>query len=254
MSLPYISIITPTFNAEDLIERTLVSVSNQQFKQYEHLIIDSESTDSTLKIVKKYSKKNPIHWISEKDNGISEAFNKGIKNANGKWILFLGAGDELYNSNILTEMETELKKREGDLLVWGNIVFKNKDGIIGKGIKGFFPKKRLKQYMCLTHQSTFHNNRLFSEYELYDTSLKSAMDYELLIRNYDKLALNGYVDKTISYMLIGGISQQSNGSLKEFRFIQKKYRVWKIIFIPDFLYWYALIKNALKRILHVNKV
>ena len=101
MKTPFISIITPTLNVESTISNTLNSITNQVYKNYEYIIIDANSNDNTLEIIRKYSSLIPISFISEPDNGISDAFNKGVNLSKGKWIIFLGAGDELINNKIL---------------------------------------------------------------------------------------------------------------------------------------------------------
>jgi glycosyltransferase involved in cell wall biosynthesis len=93
---PFITIITVVFNAEKSIERTIHSVITQDYNQIEYIIIDGASTDDTVPIIKKYADKIS-YWISETDNGIYDAMNKGIDAAKGDWIYFLGAGDVMLN-------------------------------------------------------------------------------------------------------------------------------------------------------------
>jgi glycosyltransferase involved in cell wall biosynthesis len=93
---PFITIITVVFNAEKSIERTIHSVITQDYNHIEYIIIDGASTDDTVPIIKKYADKIS-YWISETDNGIYDAMNKGIDAAKGDWIYFLGAGDVMLN-------------------------------------------------------------------------------------------------------------------------------------------------------------
>lgn len=249
MPLPLISIITPTKNSADSIEKTIKSVLIQNSELFEHIIIDSNSTDNTIKIIQQFVEKYPLKYISEEDKGISEAFNKGISLSSGKWIIFLGAGDELYNSVVLSEMVSELQLRHDKLIVWGNIIYKNWAGDIGKLEKGDFPKERLKRYMCLPHQATFHNKRLFEIYGNYNTNYKSAMDYDLCLRLYDSCDFDGYINKTISYMLVGGISQSGSTSIMEFMRVQKANKIWKSDIIPNVLMIWASVKILIKKII-----
>ena len=95
LEVPKISIITVVFNGESLIERTIKSVLEQTFASIEYIIVDGLSNDGTLSIAKQYSS-SITKIISEKDHGIYDAMNKGLKMATGNYILFLNAGDELY--------------------------------------------------------------------------------------------------------------------------------------------------------------
>ena len=97
-----ISIVTVVFNGEAFLEKSIQSVINQTYKNIEYIVIDGGSTDGTIDIIKKYQDKIAV-WISEKDDGIYEAMNKGIALAHGKWINFMNAGDVLFNDNVLTD-------------------------------------------------------------------------------------------------------------------------------------------------------
>lgn len=102
------SIITVVYNGVDTLEETILSVVKQNYKNIEYIIIDGESTDGTLEIIKKYQ--NSIaYWISEPDKGIYDAMNKGINIAKGEWIYFLGSDDWLYNKNVIGSVVEEIK-------------------------------------------------------------------------------------------------------------------------------------------------
>jgi glycosyltransferase involved in cell wall biosynthesis len=94
---PLISVITVVYNAEDILEQTILSVLNQSYKHIEYIIIDGGSTDQSIQIIKKYDSQLN-YWISEPDNGIYDAMNKGTDAATGNWVYFLGAGDTLLQS------------------------------------------------------------------------------------------------------------------------------------------------------------
>ena len=104
-NLPKISIITPTYNSEKSIESCILSVANQTYKNIEHLIIDGQSSDNTLGIVKNYAERfSHLRVISERDNGIYDAMNKGIDLAQGEWIYFLGSDDIFYDEHVLEDL------------------------------------------------------------------------------------------------------------------------------------------------------
>ena len=104
------SIITASYNNKDSLLETIVNVYNQKFDNYEHIIIDNCSSDGTKEVIEKFMKDNPNNQISffqEKDEGIYDAFNKGIKKANGEYISFLGCGYK-YSEKILSIVEKEI--------------------------------------------------------------------------------------------------------------------------------------------------
>ena len=107
-----ISIITPTFNSEKTIEKNVESILKQSFKEFEHIIIDNLSHDNTLDIIKKLYKDSPLNLriISEKDNGISEAFNKGINIASGDILTILNSDDYYYSENVFEHVVNTFTK------------------------------------------------------------------------------------------------------------------------------------------------
>ena len=121
-----ISIITVCKNAENAIERTMLSVVTQSCfnENIEYLIIDGASTDKTVEIIKQYANKYPVKWISEPDSGIYNAMNKGIKLATGEYLLFLNAGDYLVHYNILKSL-INLFGNDAFDVIYGNILCVN---------------------------------------------------------------------------------------------------------------------------------
>src|ERR1700744_4382606 len=102
MASPFFTIIIPTFNSEKTLQNALSSILSQNFTEFEILIVDGVSNDNTIKIVKENIEKDKrIRFISEKDNGIFDAMNKGIELSLGEWLYFLGSDDRLHNSSIL---------------------------------------------------------------------------------------------------------------------------------------------------------
>jgi glycosyltransferase involved in cell wall biosynthesis len=252
MTKPYLSIIIPTLNVSSTIQRTLDSIKKQLFNNYECIIVDSNSLDNTMDIVYEYSHCMPIIYISEYDKGISDAFNKGVKLSNGKWILFLGSGDELVDEYVLEKAVNFLTIKEKSYFVWGNILYKNIDGNIGKRVSGNHHPIRLRQYMCYHHQSIFHNRLLFQHYGYFNTDIKIAMDYDMILRLYRYCNINDYIDMDISFMLIGGNSQLSyNATIKDFRDIQIGHKLWPKS-IANLIYYWSLFKYKIKLCLNIN--
>jgi len=243
------SIITATKNAVDQIENTIKSVRAQENINLEHIIIDSVSTDSTLDIIKKYQETYKLLLKSEPDDGISDAFNKGLKICTGDWIIFLGAGDKFIHSTVLSDMAVELAKRPKSLVVWGNIIFIDDIGKIGETVSGKFPKRRLRRYMCMPHQATFQNKKLFEEYGLFSNNIKVAMDYDILLRCFREINEEDYINYNVSYMLVGGQSQQDNNvAIKDYRDLQIQHNIWPLP-VAYLWYFWAQIKNIIKKLI-----
>ena len=247
MKKPYISIITAIKNAGQLLEKTIFSIKSQTLKDYEHVIIDGVSDDDTLSFVTKHKEKYPMKLISEPDNGISDAFNKGVRMASGKWILFLGAGDELIGPTVLARLYPVLLKRENKIIVWGNVIFKDVTGKIGRWYNGDISTFRLKRYMCLPHQAAFHNRLFFDKYGLFNRDLKRTMDYDLILRALPEIK-GGYYDYDVAYMLVGGQSQNVKAAMQEMLQVQKKHKVLPKHLLYG-LYFWALLKDELKNLL-----
>ena len=129
-----ISIITPTFNSEKTLDKCIDSVIKQNFDNYEHLIIDNISKDNSEKIVKNYNN-NKIKFLSEKDNGIYDAMNKGIKISKGDYLLFLNSDDKIIDNNFFNNASIKLKERSIDIL-YSNITYSKKNLLSSKYITG----------------------------------------------------------------------------------------------------------------------
>ena len=108
-----ISIITVCYNDKDVIEKTILSVINQDYSNLEYIIVDGASSDGTLEIIKQYQKKYPIILISEKDDGIYDAMNKGSKVASGDYLNFMNAGDYFFSDNTISAVVPHLYSGEG---------------------------------------------------------------------------------------------------------------------------------------------
>ena len=120
-----ITVITPTFNSANTILANLTSVKNQKYKNLEHIIIDNKSDDNTLNLIKKYNNKR-IKIVSEKDNGIYDAINKGIKLAKGEIISILHSDDKYYNNLTLSNIINSFEDRSVDI-IYGDLLYVRKN-------------------------------------------------------------------------------------------------------------------------------
>ena len=244
-----LSIITASFNSEKTIKETIQSVLNQTITNFEYLIVDGKSTDNTLEIVKsfeeKFAKKSiPFTWVSEKDTGIYDAFNKGVKLAKGEWISFLGS-DDVYKKNALEIYQKKLKSLKDKVdIIHSEVKVGNK-----KVIKGKWSWKVFRRSMNIAHVGAFHHKNYFKKQGLFDTSYKIAGDYELLLRA--KSNLKTYKFNTITVVM--GDSGVSNSNIK---FVYKETtrakiataKVPKAIAQLDYYKW--MLKSRIKKVLN----
>ena len=177
-----ISIITPSYNSEKTIGRNVNSVISQTYKNYEHIIVDNLSKDSTLRTINEIYQKNNLldllTVISEQDNGISDAFNKGIKVAKGEIIAILNSDDYYFDSNLFEKVIDVFKGSEV-LFIHGDIKFI--DDVYGSNIR----KPLLcdiKEAMPYNHPTMFFRKNVYEQYGDFDITYKYAMDYELVCR------------------------------------------------------------------------
>ena len=214
-SKPLISIVTVSYNAATTIEQTILSVINQDFEDFEYIIVDGGSTDGTVDIIKKYQDKITL-WVSEPDRGIYDAMNKGIRLAKGEFIYFINAGD------VLLELPT------GDLLSSSSslIVFPVK---LSSGAV-FIPKVNysLKIRNTLPHQGCFYKN---STELCYDTNFKVFSDFCLNQRMYKQgKTIEVFNKPIIAYHDMGGISHDRKYSNEIFEVVKTNFGLFYLIF------------------------
>lgn len=164
------SIVTVTFNCEDLIEKTMQSVFCQTYSSYEYLVIDGASTDRTPEIVGRHAGKLAA-FIREKDQGIYDAMNKGARRARGKWILFLNSGDVLADASVLERVAKITTATSSDI-VYGDMLLCKADGLTVR--TALEPANRHRMYFC--HQSAFTRTSVMKAIP-FDLRFRLAGDY-----------------------------------------------------------------------------
>jgi glycosyltransferase involved in cell wall biosynthesis len=214
------SVITIVFNDHKNIEQTIQSVLSQKkyFDDFEYIVVDGASQDGTFEIIQKYSKEID-RIISEKDRGISDAFNKGVKNSTGKWINFLNSGDTFFSEKTLFEVSKNLDEKYD--FIFGKMNFISEKNEIIRTMEAKFDDRKFFRIFRVLHQSTFHNQKYFEEFGLFDEKFKYVMDLELLLRK--KSITYKYVEDVWANLLVGGVSQQDIKNVyEEVRLANKK--------------------------------
>jgi glycosyltransferase involved in cell wall biosynthesis len=200
--MPKLSIITINYNNLEGLKRTVDSVLNQTWKEFEYIVIDGGSTDGSAEYIE--SKSEHIdYWISEPDKGIYNAMNKGIVKATGEYLLFLNSGDHFFTNSVLQENNDKIANYD---LIYFNI--QN----VGENFSKIISYPAILRFSdlffnILSHQATFFRKNLFKKVGLYDENLKIVSDWKFMI-----VALFKYhcsylkVDETLSTYYLDGIS------------------------------------------------
>ncbi len=199
---PLISIITPTFNCKSKLERTVQSVLSQSYTNFEFLLIDGKSQDGTQEWLAEISDPR-VKYISEADDGVYDAMNKGIRHVQGKYLYFLGAGDELLPDALL-EISNYLNK-EIFSIIYGNVLWGNGEIYDGE----YFKLKLCLRNIC--HQAIFYKRNVFEILGVFDLKYKLYADWVLNIRCFGNSDLKTcYAPITVAMYEAGGISEEGD--------------------------------------------
>ena len=221
-----VSIITVSYNSEKTIEDTIQSVISQDYQDIEYIIIDGASSDATKSIIDNY-KTDISCFISEPDAGIYDAMNKGINASNGDLIGILNSDDVYSNSSVVSDMVNALGKSDA---VYADLVyvdFNNLDKVKRVWKSGRFKKRAFYFGWMPPHPTFFVKKECYLNFGLYSLSLRSAADYELMLRFIHKNNIRvSYLPEIIVKMRVGGVS---NISLKN-RILANREdkKAWKI--------------------------
>jgi glycosyltransferase involved in cell wall biosynthesis len=247
---PLISVITPCFNAEQFIEQTIRSVIGQSYKNIEYIIVDGLSTDSTLNIINKYS-----HYInkviSEKDKGMYDAINKGLKFCNGDIICYLNS-DDVFPAETLQNVVEVFNTNLDAEIVYGDLTYIDSDNMVIK--KFIYPKFNYKYFISLwfssiPQPSTFWSSNVLKEIGYFDTSFKMCGDFDYFARVGQKFNLT--YSNTINVLHRRHKDTLTSQSVKinkeELKLIKKKYNHYNVILKYIYmLFGYLTFKISIK--------
>lgn len=208
-----VSIITVTYNSVATVEQTLRSVIGQAFDNIEYIIIDGASTDGTLEIINKY-KSNISKIVSEKDKGLYDALNKGIKLATGDVIGILHSDDFYIHNNVLRDYVNVFEKQKCDAVYSDLYYVKAEDTnkIVRKWKSGMYKPGAFLNGWMPPHPTFFVKKTVYEKHGLFNTSFKTAADYELMLRFIHKYNIHlAYLPEYTVKMRVGG---KSNASVK----------------------------------------
>lgn len=222
-----VSIITPVWNGGETISETLYSVAIQDYPNIEHIVIDGSSKDDSLGITKEYPHVKKI--VSEPDEGIYDAINKGLSMATGDIIGILNSDDLYTNQHVIKEMVEKMEQAKTDA-IYADLVYVEPDNInvfVREWISGTFEVEKFYRGWMPPHPTFFVRKKVYNKFGLFNTNIKVAADYELMLRFLLKYKISTtYLPKVIVKMRAGGVS---NGSfLKHFRTNQEDRMAWKV--------------------------
>lgn len=242
-----VSIITATNNSEETIEYCIKSLLEQVYLNTEFIIIDNNSTDSTLKIIDSYKLKNKnIKLISESDNGLYDALNKGIKYASGDIIGFLHSDDFYYDCYSVSDVVTYFRNNNFDG-VFGDLQYvdkvnTNKVFRLWKSCE--FRPELLKKGWMPAHPTLFLKKHVYVKHGEFNTSFKISADYDFMLRILkDKTLEFGYLPRVITKMRVGGAS---NRSLKNI--IKKTIEDYNAIRTNNIGGWFSIVLKNISKI------
>jgi glycosyltransferase involved in cell wall biosynthesis len=200
--LPLVSVVTSIFNGQPHVAGCLESVLCQDYPNIEHIIVDGGSNDGTVDVLRQYDDRLAL-WRSGPDKGIYDAWNKGLAEARGEWIAFLGVDDEYLPGAISAYMELARKNPNAEYLS-AKVRSVHPSGferLIGHP----WTWKEFSQWMCTAHVGSMHRRSLYDRLGNYDTSYRIVADYELLLRARSQLS-TAYMPIVTAIMRAGGVS------------------------------------------------
>ncbi len=243
-----VSIITVSFNSAKTIEETIKSVLKQDYQKIEYIIVDGGSTDGTLDIIKKY-KDGISKFISEPDNGIYNAMNKGIRLATGDVIAILNSDDIYADNTIISQMIEFIKNNDLDG-AYGDLVYidsANENHTSRYWKAGLYQKGAFRYGWVIPHPTFFCRKSIFDKYGYFNEGFRIAADFDLMLRFIEVNRIKiGYLPKIIVKMRTGGKANVLKGVIKGNSEIIKSFRLNGIYLSPLFF-----IRKPLAKILQL---
>lgn len=242
------SIITISYNSEKTIERTIKSILSQTYSDYEYIIVDGASKDSTIDVVKRYEPlfEGKMHWISEPDKGIYNAMNKGIAMAKGDVVGIVNSDDWLDVrglENVKQCVESNNVSPQDAFIVTGQMLFHYDNGtsVVMKTNRQSYERYSRNYRMGLNHPATFVSRKVYEDVGTFDEKFKLYADADLMVRCYKAGVPVYFVEKVLSNMADGGASNvRSEASMHDNRYMLKKHTQTKLEYCWMMLKWRGL--------------
>jgi len=212
---PFFSIIIPTFNSAEVLDRAINSVLSQRFIDFEILIMDGVSEDNTVKLAHTFHDER-IRVFCEEDTGIYDAMNKGTSRSRGRWLLFLGSDDQLFDDDVLETVYQAIEAHPASKLIFGNV--RTSTG----GIQSYRNYNYLKLLdMCICHQAIFYHRSLFAQRK-YDIRYRVCGDWDFNLRVFRRKNVPLHMDKTIAVFNVTGASNNWGEHPEYYKYFKSK--------------------------------
>ncbi|MPM41432.1 hypothetical protein SDC9_88087 [bioreactor metagenome] len=231
-----ISVITITYNAENVLEKTMQSVLAQKNCRIEYILVDGNSKDSTVDIIRRYEKEisdgkhvclssSDFRYISEPDKGLYDAMNKGMQMATGDFVWFINAGDKIYSDTTVEKIEAQLKLKPASDVIYGqSLMIDENDNALGERHKiapANLKKRHLLRGLVVCHQSILVRKSIAPEYDL---NYKISADFDWTNKVLAASKGNLFIDDYISRFMVAGLSSiKRKDALRERFSIMKKH-------------------------------
>lgn len=214
-----ISIITASYNSANTLQKCINSVIQQTYSNIEYIIVDGNSTDQTLAIIKQ-NQKHITKYISENDTGIYDALNKGLQMATGDIIGFLNSDDEYADNKTLEKIIDAFQTKKCSA-IYGDLIYQSKEEkphIIRYWKSNNFKEKSLRYGWMPPHPTLYCSRQIYQEIGVFDTTFKISSDYDFILRLFQEKSFSKvYIHDVLIKMTVGGIS---NGNFKNI--------IWKL--------------------------
>lgn len=264
---PLITIIIAVFNGVKTLQQCIDSVAQQTYPNKELIVIDGGSRDGTVDLLKE-NQEHISYWVSEPDQGIYNAWNKGLVQTNGDWICFVGADDYFWDPLVLEKMARQLALTPPNIrVVYGQVMLLTSDGVSLHSIGEPWGEvmNRFKHMMSIPHQGVMHRSTLFELHGVFNESFRIVGDYELLLRELNANNAVFVSDVIVTGMRQGGISSNPEHSLtvlREMRRAQVMHgrkwpgRVWMLALLRIYirlLLWKVLGDKLTRKVLDFGR-
>lgn len=204
-----ISIITITYNSAKTLQRALESVQSQTYKDIEHIVVDGASTDGTKELIAAYAKQHPnVRWVSEKDDGIYNALNKGIRMATGDVIGFLHSDDVLYSPDSIGHIAAAFGDETVDV-VYGDLQYCNGGKVVRRWKSNDFNPSALKYGWMPPHPTVYVRRKVYEQVGEYDEWFRISADFDMMIRIFKAGYRSKYIPEVLVSMETGGASNKN---------------------------------------------
>jgi glycosyltransferase involved in cell wall biosynthesis len=241
-----VSVVTVVYNGASTLERTILSVLGQTYAPIEYIIVDGGSTDGTLAIIRRFEARL-ARWLSEPDNGISDAFNKGIGLATGDYVALINADDWMEPDQIARGVAA-LEADQGAAYAFGDCIVTGLEGETLYRINGnpHYAAEIAHRMPELAHPSVLARRSAYARFGGFDRDLRYAMDYEWLLRLHVQGAHGTYVPGMVAHMSQGGESDSGHRQALlevEAASVRHGYPAWR----ARALFWGRLAKGVARR-------